>query len=63
MDQARLSGKLPIFALLLVLGQAVLAQTGHTLPLVMSGFQPGPAGLGSHHQSLGARRHGGHRRD
>ena len=36
MDQARLSGKLPAFALLLVLGQAVLAQTGHTLPLVMS---------------------------
>ena len=36
MDQARLSGKLPVFALLLVLGQAVLAQTAHTLPLVMS---------------------------
>ena len=36
MEQAHLSGKLTVFVLLLVLGQTVLAQTGHTLPLVMS---------------------------
>ena len=35
-NKVHLSGKLAVFVLLLVLGQMVLAQTGHTLPLVMS---------------------------
>ena len=45
MDQARLSDKLLVLALLLVLGQAVLAQTRHTLPLVMSGSNRVQEGL------------------
>ena len=44
-DQTRLSGKLPVFALLLVLGQAVLAQTEHTLPLVMAASNQVQQGL------------------
>ena len=45
MDEARLSGKLTVFTFLLVLAQTVLAQTEHTLPLVMAGSNQAQEGL------------------
>ena len=45
MDKARLSGKLTVFTFLLVLAQTVLAQTEHTLPLVMAGSNQAQEGL------------------